>query len=103
MFLMNTFCKVRELVLDTCAGTLPTIKVCLPLSEHPRTVGYEKDSARFQDVLPLLMEVYGMQVVSPGSNIAGCEEAVRTSKMFVTEMEAPAPRRGLIDGLYALD
>lgn len=47
MDLMSRFCKVRELVLEACAGTLATARASLQLSEHRRSVRYEDTSHVF--------------------------------------------------------
>lgn len=50
---MYKFCKVKEVVLDSCGGTSVTVKTCLYLPERRPFVGCEKDAACFQDVLSL--------------------------------------------------
>lgn len=74
--------KVRELILDTGAGTLTTDKVCLELLEHRRFLRCGKDFKRFQDVLLSVVEVYAKPVLRLDSYIAGSERVVEATKAF---------------------
>lgn len=93
MELVFKFCKARDLVLNTCAGTSLTPKACLLVSEHLHSAGCEKNSASFHDALSLRMEVYANQVLSADSDLTGSREAVEMSRMFVKEIAVPLSKR----------
>lgn len=50
--LLPKFYKARQLVLNTCVGSLATAKAYLPLPENHLLGGCQKHYACLQDVLP---------------------------------------------------
>lgn len=50
--------KVRKLLQDICADTLPTVKACLQWPGHHRIVLSAKVAASFRIVPPWLVKVY---------------------------------------------
>lgn len=93
--LVSNVCKAKELVLDTCADTLGTAKICLRLLDHQRFVVHGKDSACFHDSLLSVVEVYLEHFLSPDSDIACSKEVVEANTEIMKEMAAPASRRSI--------
>lgn len=89
----------KELLLDTCAGAFATKKACLQVPEHVSLSRCEKDSTSFQNVLLSMVEVYEKQILNPEFEIAGSEEAVETSEVFMKEIEALLSGKGLMAGV----
>lgn len=74
MYLLSKVSKAGNLVLNTSAATLYTLKACLLLPEQRRYVRSEKSSVWFQDALPSLADVYEKKVLSPPSTMTGNQE-----------------------------
>lgn len=81
--LLVKFSSPAEVVLDTCAGTFATAKVCMLLPEHRRFVGCEKDGECFSRSLGSVVEVYGKQFLNPKSDIAAIALKVRSNAWSV--------------------
>lgn len=81
--LVSRFCKVRELLLNTCDDALETAKGCLQLPKHRRSILCEKYYESVQHTQPSLVEEYARQVLSLATDIAGSEKADKISKVVL--------------------
>lgn len=77
-----TFCKLGELVPDSCDGSLAAAKTFWSLTEHCRFFECNKSSVCFQDATPFLVEVYAKQILSSTPDIAESEKRFEASKDF---------------------
>lgn len=80
--------KEEDLGLDTCDGSLLSAKASFRLSEHRQFLGYETNYACFQDERLPMVEGYVMQVLSADYDLAGNNEMVQASKVFLEEIAA---------------
>lgn len=88
MYVLSIFCKVEELVVDSCAGTLPTSKVCPQLPQHRRFVGVRRIRINFEELLPSVVEVFAQRVFNKESDYFENEVLVKSCVMFILAVEA---------------
>lgn len=88
MNILHKFCKARQLVLYTCAGSLATAEACFQLPVYFRFAGGGKESACYQYVLLSLLQVRAKKVLRAGSDLTGGERVFEENKVFVKKIVA---------------
>ena len=86
--LVEKFSPPGGLVVDTCAGTLSTLKACLLAKNHRVSIGCDMDSDCINRCLPSLVLVFAEQVLNPDSDINCDDSTEAAARVFIKEMGA---------------
>lgn len=79
---MLEFSKAERLVLDLCAGTFSTAKVCIKVLNHRQFVECKIEVACFDAMMPLLVESFARKALNKEWNIEGTKRVKLAARIY---------------------